>query len=394
MPHAAKFTYGTKLVLRGTLGAKILDPETCFGREAEVGIFSKRRRKSRHSSSNPLLRWFGPGFTVAGLLYVGYSVLSGNWTFSSLDESDPSLIRPTPVSLGEQSDRPADRIRIATFNIEKFGETKSTKRESEGGIDVLAKLAQIVSQFDLIAIQEVMGQDGKSVQRLVALLNASGKTYDFYLSEPIGLENNNYRESYAFVWDRNRIEIAPGRSYVVRDPGKRMHREPMVATFQTRVPAQSPREPFRFTVINVHTDPDEVDPNNPNSEINVLADVFHRVREYEYEGFRETDFILLGDLNAGPNGLGGLTAMGLFSIAGDIKTNVNRTKTKDHILIDRSVTTEYTESMGVIDFKQDLKLTEQQAEEVSDHLPLWAEFDIYEQGTPQLTSSETGRELK
>ena len=359
-----------------------------------MGIFSKRRRKSRYSSGNPLLRWFGPGFTVAGLLYVGYSVLSGNWTFSSLDNSDPSLVRPEPVSLGERSERPADRIRIATFNIEVFGEKKSTTRESKAGIDVLQKLAQIIANFDLVAIQEVRGSDGHALQRLLALLNASGATYDGQMSELIGLDGNNHREAYAFVWDLNRIEIVPDRSYVVRDPGKRMHREPMVATFQTRPPTGSTREPFRFTVINVHTDPDEVDPNNPESEINVLADVFHRVRDYEYERYGEEDFILLGDLNAEPAQLGQLAAMGLYTIAGDIKTNINRTKTNDHILIDRNVTTEYSELMGVIDFQQDLRLTEQQANEVSDHLPLWAEFDIYERAPPTRAANDGTRALK
>ncbi|MEL6107118.1 MAG: endonuclease/exonuclease/phosphatase family protein [Planctomycetota bacterium] len=343
------------------------------------------------------MRWFGPGFTVAGLLYAGYAVLSGNWTFSSLDESDQSIVRPEPVDLGDQPPRPADRIRIATFNIEKFGDTKMNKRDSEAGIDVMQKLAEIVARFDLVAVQEVMS-DGASVKQLVALLNASGQNYGFTLSEPIGLEENSYRESYAFLWDRTRIQMIPGSVYVVRDPGKRMHREPMVATFEALVPPESAQRPFRFTAINVHTDHDLVNLNDPNNEIDVLADVFYRVRDFEYEQHGETDFILLGDLNAPSNGLGGLLGMGLYTIAGDIGTNVNRTKTNDHILIDRTWTKEYSKDMhmGVIDFQQHMNLTEAQANEVSDHLPLWAEFDIHERDRdPTIqTASDSGRVLK
>ena len=353
-----------------------------------MGIFSKRR-KSRYSSGNPLLRWFGPGATTLGVLYAAFMLLSGNWSFSSLDETSPDLVRPEPIRLGEQSDRPADRIRIATFNIERFGETKSTKRNSKSGIDVLEKIAQIIARFDLVAIQELQGAEGKALARLIELLNVSGATYSGQMSEPIGEQGNSYRESYGFVWDRSRIELVPGSSYVVRDPGGRMHREPMVATFQVRLPAESRQQPFRFTVINVHTDPDKVDPRQPDNEINVLADVFHRVREFEFNQSYEDDFILLGDLNVESKDLGELKAIrGMYSVAGDIGTNVRQTKTNDHILIDRSVTQEYAEGrMGVIDFVDDLKLTEQQAEEISDHLPLWAEFGFYEQSVAQERSA-------
>ena len=64
--------------------------------------------------------------------------------------------------------------------------------------------------------------------------------------------------------------------------------------------------------------------------------------------------------------------------AGDVKTNTRRTKTYDHILIDRRMTREYTGRFGVLDFQNDLGLTEEQAILVSDHQPLWAEFSAYE----------------
>ena len=352
-----------------------------------MGLFSRRRRKKSSSRGIPLLRWFGPGATSVGLLYGLYLLVSGSWSFSSLDlfsaesASESTFVNET-VSLGDRSDLPPNRIRIATFNIERFAEKKSGKSE------VLAKIAQIISMFDLVAIQEVQGPDGIAIRRLLGLMNQStgptGARYAATMSEPIG---ENYLESYAFVWNANRIRLIPGSDYVVADPGQRMYREPMVATFQTVVPESSERPGFRFTAINVHTKPDRVDPDVRDSEINVLADVFQRVRHYEFERNREDDFIILGDLNVKTAHLGDLAKIkGVVSLGEDIQTNVSRSKTNDHILIDRSVTNEFAGKKGVIDFQQDLGLSREQADDISDHLPLWAEFDLFEHSPPVRTA--------
>lgn len=351
-----------------------------------MGIFSSRRRKNKFKSSNPLLRWFGPGATSAGLLYGLYLLLSGGLSFSSLDgilgSADPAVsTRMEPIVLENLFDRPADGIRIATFNIENFSDNKSLVRKHESGVDVMGKIAEIVAAFDLVAIQEIRGKEGLAIQRLINLLNASGKTYGATISEPIG--NEDRFESYAFVWDVSRIQFIPNSSYVVRDDGGRMYREPMVASFQTVVPPGSNQPPFRFTAINVHTDPDEVKPNAAINEIDVLADVFQRVREYEAKWNSEDDFILLGDLNVSTKQFRNLGQIqNVVSVAGDIQTNLNRTKTNDHILIDQVWTSEYSQHFGVIDLKEHLGLSDAQAKAISDHIPLWAEFSRFEASQP------------
>jgi endonuclease/exonuclease/phosphatase (EEP) superfamily protein YafD len=210
------------------------------------------------------------------------------------------------------------------------------------------------------------------------LLNASGARYTATVSEPIG--DDHYTESYAFVWDDTRIKLVQNSAYVVHDDHQRMYREPMVASFETRVPATNGRQrPFRFTMINAHTDPDVVATSVVNNEINVLDDVFVRVRQYEFETAGEEDCIMVGDLNVDTNGLQELALIpNLITIGGDTLTNTRRTATYDHILIDRNMTREYSGRFGVIDFQRDLGLSEQQALLISDHLPLWAEFSAYE----------------
>ena len=238
-------------------------------------------------------------------------------------------------------------------------------------------LARVVSQFDVVAIQEVRGGDSTPIQLLIDLLRASGGRYAATVSEPIG--RTSQTESYAYVWDESRVRMVPQSAYVVQDSADRMHREPMVASFETRVGSGDGRLPFRFTLINAHTSPSEVAASAIGNEMNVLDDVFVRVRQYDFETTGEEDCIMLGDLNVDTAGLRELGQIpGVESIAGDTKTNTRRSKTYDHILIDRQMTREYTGRFGVIDFQTDFGLTEEQAIMVSDHQPLWAEFSAYE----------------
>ena len=52
------------------------------------------------------------------------------------------------------------------------------------------------------------------------------------------------------------------------------------------------------------------------------------------------------------------------------------------MLFDARATTEFTGRSGVLDVMQEYHLTQEQALAVSDHLPVWAEFSIYEGGPP------------
>ncbi|TWU07473.1 endonuclease/exonuclease/phosphatase family protein [Stieleria varia] len=343
-----------------------------------MGIFSKRRRRKQNDSTLgklPFLRWLGPGATSAAVIAVAYMAVTGKWDFSILDtfRGSDDVVRLEPISLGNRSERPPESIRVATFNIKTFGESKSSSQE------VMQQIAQIVYRFDVIAIQEVRSSDGEGtpIRRLVDLINASGGQYAATLSDPIGTDG--YKECYAFLWDESRVRMIPDSAYVVFDSTNRITREPMVASFEARLPPGDMRRPFRFTAINAHTKPDLVNPSSPDGEINVLDDVFVRVRDYESQVAGEDDIILLGDLNVNSKNLGELaTIPNVHSIAGDLPTNTRRTETYDHILIDYDVTREFTQAYGILDLQKDLQLTEEQALLISDHMPVFADFSRYE----------------
>lgn len=257
-----------------------------------------------------------------------------------------------------------DVIRVASFNIQVFGEDKL------GTQPVVDVLVQVVRQFDVVAIQEVRAKSQDLLPRFVELVNADGSHYDFAIGPRLGRTNS--KEQYAFVFDAESVEIDRANLYTIDDPSDLLHREPLVGGFRVRgVPT---REAFTFTLVNIHTDPDEV-----AQELNVLDDVFRAVR---LDGREEDDVILLGDLNADERRFGQLARVpGIAWVIYGVPTNVRGTQTYDNLLFDRHATTEFTGRGGVFDFAKEFGLSQAQALEVSDHFPVWAEFQVREGGS-------------
>ncbi len=328
-----------------------------------------------------MARFIGPGLSGLGIIGALIGVLTGQIDLSTFDvlrgtnsvDDGPLATDVRPVNLKQFSQKPRDTIRIATFNVQRFGDKKSENRP------VMDALAQIMVQFDVIAIQEIQSADMAPIRVLVDTINGSGGQYAATVSDRLG--RDTYTESYAFVWDESRVRLTTA-AYVVQDPSERMPREPMVGSFEARAGTADGRLPFRFTLINVHTTPDGVADSALENELDVLDDVFVRVREYDYGLTGEEDCILLGNLNVDA---GHLRQLGMIpnirSVAGNLKTNTRRTKTYDHILIDQNMTREFTGQFGVLDLQTFLGISEEQALMISDHMPLWAEFSAYEAPT-------------
>ena len=354
-------------------------------------LFGKKGKLSRRSvfAGVSLMRFLGPALSGAGIVGILVAVLTGQVHLSSFDVlrgtsgvgPGLSATEVRPVDLKQFSQKPRDTIRIATFNVQRFGNKKA-----ENG-PVMDALAKVMAQFDVIAIQEIQSSDMTPIRVLVDLINGSGGQYAATVSERLG--RDTYTESYAFIWDESRIRLATD-AYVVQDPSERMPREPMVASFEARAGTAAGRRPFRFTLINVHTSPDGVANSALENEMDVLDDVFIRVRQYEYERHGEEDCMLLGDLNVDAENLRELGMIpGILTIAGNLKTNTRRTKTYDHIVMDQSVTREYTGQFGVLDLENFLGISQEQALMISDHLPVWAEFSAYEAPPPSYSQTNS-----
>jgi len=262
-------------------------------------------------------------------------------------------------------------IRIASFNLEAFGPTKADKPA------VMEVLASTIRRFDVVALQEIRTERPDVLQRLLEQVNAAGRHYAMLVGPRVGRTAS--KEQYVYVFDQATIEVDRGASYTVEDPDDLLHRPPFVGWFRVRGPA--PEEAFTFTLVNIHTDPDEV-----TEELRVLDEVFFSVRD---DGRGEDDLILLGDFNADDQRLGDLSRVsGVMAAIAQTPTNTRGTQQYDNLVFQLPATNEYTGRSGVLDFLREHNLTMEQALEVSDHLPVWAEFSMREgNATPAIAAS-------
>ncbi len=260
---------------------------------------------------------------------------------------------------------------IASFNIQVLGQSKISKP----GMKEL--LAHVIRQFDLVAIQEVRAKADNVVPDLVTTINSNGSRYNFVIGPRLGRSNS--KEQYTYVFNTNTVEHDPSSVGTVNDPKDLLHREPFVTRFRART--QSPAQAFTFWMVNIHTDPDEVP-----EEVDALADVFQVMQKVRAD---EDDVILLGDLNASEKQLGRLGKLpGMQWTVSGVTTNTRKNKAYDNILFQGQATREYTGRWGVYDLERNLGLSREQALQVSDHLPVWAEFRVWEAPPP---TSPVGR---
>ncbi len=171
----------------------------------------------------------------------------------------------------------------------------------------------------------------------------------------------------------NTVEVDRPQLYVVNDPDDLLQYAPLVAWFRVRGPPSN--EVFTFSLVNTR-----VDPSRPLPELNKLDDVYRAVLR---DGRQEDDVLLLGDFGADDKNLGELGSMAdLYAVISQVPSNTERTQQLDNVLFEHRSTREFTGQGGCFDFLREYNLSMQEALEVSTHLPVWAEFSIYEGGTP------------
>jgi len=268
-------------------------------------------------------------------------------------------VAATPTSHFHQG--AGDTIKIASFNIQVFGTSKLRKPQ------VMEVLCKVIRRFDVVAIQEVRSTDDSVVPRFVEMINADGARYDFVMGPRLGRTTS--KEQYAFVFNSQTIGVERGSVYTVPDPRDLLHREPLVARFQVQGPPAG--QGFSFSLVNIHTDPDET-----RTELDALADVFTSV---QHNGSGEDDVILLGDLNVDDRRLGRLgQLLGVIHALTGLTTNTRKNKMYDNIIFHGRATAEYTGRSGVLDLMTEFNLSQAQALQISDHMPIWAEFKSLE----------------
>ena len=273
----------------------------------------------------------------------------------------------------------ADEIKIASWNIQQFGQTKAGINESQSKTtkarteyhkanDTIGKIAEIIKKckFDIVAIQEVQDKDLKTLPKLLETLGANWKYIE---SERTGRRR---KEQYAIFF--NPVKLTPKDTIHLyddmEDDWDNFSRDPGYASFSY--------QDFEFIIITCHLDPTQ----HAAYETERLDDVYEAVK-------RKTgnpNIFVLGDFNleegpadiafqdAGlldaenyPKMRAVLDATHDTTVAGE-----NDETTLDNILFD-SGQFELKEK-GVYRF--DDELGEGYNKDISDHYPVWAIFEI------------------
>jgi hypothetical protein len=262
-------------------------------------------------------------------------------------------------------------FRMASFDVERLDERKLANRRIS---DVLLR---VVPKFELIAIQGFQGPNRGEALRLVEAVNqSSGRQYDF-AAPPVGSQS----EYMAFIFDQTAIEVDRSTVHAVNDPAGVFRCPPLVAQFRVRGP--TPNEAFTFQAISVRVDPERLD-----EQLALLDDVYRAVRD---DGRNEDDIILLGALETDEHHLGQLGQVPeLAPVVSMMPTTVRGTRRADNILLRRRATSEFTGRAEVFDLMRECDLTIEQALEVSEHLPVWAEFSSFEGGRPGVLAAQPG----
>lgn len=311
------------------------------------------------------------------LILVVVALALGWWGYKNLSPEDVKKVVSQLLTKEAFTQappvKPDDTIRVASFNIQVFGEDKMQNP------NVVQVLVEICRHFDIIAIQEIRSKGQNLLPLFVDQLNADGSQYDFVIGPRLGRTDS--KEQYAYIFDRATIAVDRNQLYTLDDPDDLLHREPLVGWFQARGP--QPEQAFTFSLVNIHTDPDEVD-----RELDVLDDVFFAVRD---DGRQEDDVIMLGDFNANDAHLRQLGEVpNLGHVVADRPTNTRGTHEYDNILFDSLATPEFNGRGGVFDYMREYNLSLEDALLVSDHLPVWAEFSVFEGGRPPEVAGRPG----
>ncbi|KAI6653574.1 hypothetical protein LOD99_3469 [Oopsacas minuta] len=274
-------------------------------------------------------------------------------------------------SPSNSTNSPCNPLYIAAFNIRIFGVTKASKS------DVMSVLANITLRYDVMLVQEIRDSSMTAIYQLLNLVNSrvtDGDVYNIEISERTGRTSS--KEQYCFFYRTSRVSVVNTHQYndSVNDY---FEREPFSVLFEHNC-SMSVCEKFWLQAI--HTKPTEA-----ISEINSLY-------LYSFPAtssvFNSSQGLVLGDLNGDCSYVSDSAALTLqfeldsnftflFS-KGDIDTTLSSTHcTYDNFVIPSNMAQFIpTDSPKIFDFMTYYGLTQDFAEDVSDHYPIELRLDL------------------
>lgn len=293
--------------------------------------------------------YFAIGALIAATLFG-----AGTCSKNQAQSYTPNI--PKEVIIPVEEPKASLEVKIASFNIQIFGESKREK------LDVMEVLEKIVKNFDIVAVQEVRDDTNTTLPSFVQKINEHSKEIYAFIASP-RLGRTQSKEQYAFIFNS---KVKPeGDSYVYNDINDDFEREPYIAYFESNK--------FSYILVNIHTKPTDA-----RKEIYSLVEVIKDASQH----YDDKDVIVLGDFNADGSYFSEKITDGLrassyvWAISDELDTTVAENDyTYDRIVFQKLFTSEdFTGMVGIFRFDTEYSLTNEFAHKISDHYPVWAEF--------------------
>ena len=268
-------------------------------------------------------------------------------------------------------------IRIASFKVNEEIEGQQKSHELE-------LLADICSHYDAVAIQDINAEDNRWLDCVVLHMNnvdrrikifpqlenqAPDYTYVSDFSSSDLSRGDGARLSSAVIFNRRTLVLNQTQWYAIDDPDQLLSHKPLVTCFKTRGPVDD--EAFTFSLVNV-----KAGHRPPQRELTGLIELFRAIRN---DGRGEDDVLLVGDFDGEDSELQPMRKRaGLTWVVSDHGANYFNTTQFDNLVFNEAATVEFTGRGGVFDYVQQYNLPLEVASKVSKHIPIWAEFSVFE----------------
>lgn len=254
----------------------------------------------------------------------------------------------------------AANVRLLTWNIRDLGQSKDDAE--------IRFIAQVLNDYDVIAIQEVVAKDPRGAQavaRIADQLNRMGNSWDYRVSDPTQSPNVYMSERYAFIWKKSRLQLI-GRPFLDKDLEDDCFREPYLAQFKHK------RSQQYFYVVNFHARKHDDDPED---------EVIH-LQKYN-ESLKADHVFICGDfnLNESHEVWSSLYQLGYVSAIKDSPTTLKR-KCKNGRYLNYPIDNIYYKAAKIsninaasVDIVESCEQLSQRRM-ISDHLPVFLEFSF------------------
>ncbi|MFK8057614.1 MAG: endonuclease/exonuclease/phosphatase family protein [Saprospiraceae bacterium] len=181
--------------------------------------------------------------------------------------------------------RTNENILLASWNIREFGHLKKRRPLAYHCI------AEIISSFDLVAIQEIKG----GLRDLELLMQLLGSNWKYIVNDSTGSGKAN-REQSAYVFDTRRVTFSGLAGEITIPPGtsnapelQQLYRNPYITGFKTGWK--------KFALVNLHLAPGKTAAGKAarKEEVSMLMKVLRD--KFDSGSMWSGNLVLLGDFN-------------------------------------------------------------------------------------------------